>query len=116
MEKGWPFLMTKHGHEDNSSCGGKKKEWDHCYVPINHARRLFKGGGCSVPWSDVNLHEGWILNSQRVLVPRERPNEFCRQGFILSLDMHGHPTFSIGFHNWHSFGSWEFDRATKQYT
>jgi hypothetical protein len=49
MEKGWPFLMTKHGHEDNSSCGGKKKEWDHCYVPINHARRLFKGGGVLGP-------------------------------------------------------------------
>jgi hypothetical protein len=68
-----------------------------------------------VPWPDVNLPAGWLLNSRRVPMPpvpregRGRHDEVCRLRLILPSDLRDDPTFAIDSYNWHSFALWEFD-------
>lgn len=105
MGKGWPFHKTKNNHEASSSRASKrKKARDRRYIPVDYARQLFDEG-YTVPWSDVNLPGGWLLNSRRVPVPRERRerhNEIRR--FILPLDLREDLAFDINSYNWHTFG------------
>jgi hypothetical protein len=111
--KGWTFRKTNHDHEAISSRGGKKKERECCYVPVDHAQRFFEES-CLVPWPDVNLPAGWLLNSRRVLVPPV-PREGCewhdetRNCFILPPNPWDDLAFIIDSYNWQSFRPWEFD-------
>jgi hypothetical protein len=68
MGKGWPFRKTKHDNEDGSSREGKKKEQYYHYVQIDYAHGLFNKD-CAVPWPNVSMPVGWLLNSRGVPVP-----------------------------------------------
>jgi hypothetical protein len=52
MGKSWPFQKTKNYHEAGLLRGGRRKERDRHYVPVDYT--LYKEG-CPMLWLDVNL-------------------------------------------------------------
>jgi hypothetical protein len=55
----------KNDHEVGSLRGSRRKERDQRYVPIGYDRKLYEEER-PVPWTNVNLPGGWLLNSRWV--------------------------------------------------